>query len=90
MRFLFGIKWHLPVSIVYFCVEPPPPPPPKFTEHGCVSSVSSCLKSLTLSEATGVPFSVMLWLSSSAGVVTEVKSVVLSGLLESGVHSVVF
>ena len=54
-----------------------------------MSSVSSCLKSLTLSEVTGVPFSVMFWLSSLLGVVTEVKSVVLSGLLESGGHSVV-
>ena len=55
-----------------------------------MSSVSSCLKSLTLSEVTGVPISVMLIAVLFAGVVTEVKSVMLSGLFESGVHSVVF
>ena len=51
-----------------------------------MSSMSSCLKSLTLSEVTGVHAIAVLF----AGVVTEVKSVVLSGLFESGVHSVVF
>ena len=51
--------------------------------------MSSCLKSLTLSEVTGVPISVMLIAVLFAGVVTEVKSVMLSGLFESGVHSVV-